>query len=123
MLVIACPSQLQLSELSIAACVDKPAYSASLDPVPTLRVDRVTLVPGSMRANVVPLKSAATLVGDTVVGTNWRELKLPTNPVSAVSMTSRATCGPAASATVLLTVVYVCKPPVLGMANGAVTLT
>ena len=69
MFVMACPSQLQPGEPSFAVCVDRPAYSASLDPVPTASVESVTLVPGSIKLNDVPLKSTATAEdGGGVVG-------------------------------------------------------
>ena len=75
MFVIACESQLQLGAVSVLFWVDRPAYSASLDPVPTVSVESVTLVPGSTRLNVVPLKSAAT--ADEVVAAAMSNPDIP----------------------------------------------
>ena len=61
--------------------------------------------------------------GGTPVARNWMRSTLPMMPPAALSKTSRADWGPAASVTVAETVCQVCQPPVVGIVSVPVTLT
>src|SRR4051812_3800744 len=66
--------------------------------------------------------SGGTMTGAVLVSLN--QLKLPTEPLGAVSMTRRSTCVPAVIVMpLLLRMVQFCHPPVLGSVIGPVTST